>query len=422
MRLIRIAVAAALSAPLAVFATTGYFQHGYGLKAKGMGGVGIALPQDALAPASNPAGLGFIDSRMDLGLDWFRPIRDSKIEGAPFPPLNGSYNGSGNKNYFIPEFGISRSISENLAVGLAVYGNGGMNTTYKSSPFGALGGSSPAGVDLIQMFVAPTVAYKPNADHSFGVSLNLAYQRFSADGLNIFSPASSNPARLTNRGDDSSTGWGMRFGWTGRISDAVTLGATYQTRTRMSKFDKYKGLFAEQGDFDIPANYGAGIALKATPKLTLAGDIQRINYGDVKSVGNSADCLYTLPPGSCLLGNSNGPGFGWRNTTVFKLGVSYEWSKDLTLRGGYVKLGQPIPASQTLFNILAPGVVEDHLTLGATWAIDASKELTVGYMHAFKNTVHGNGSLQPLFGPGSPGEANLRMHQNSLGVAFGWKY
>ena len=421
MKLLKLAVAAALAAPLSAFATVGYFSHGYGLKAKGMGGVGIALPQDSLAPAINPAGIGFIGNRIDVGLDWFRPTRDSEIVGAPFPPLNGSYDGNGTKNFYIPEFGISRSFGQNLAVGLAVYGNGGMNTTYKTSPFGALGGSNPAGVDLIQMFIAPTVAYKPNPNHSFGVSLNFAYQKFSADGLGPFGAASAFPANVSGVGDDSSTGWGLRFGWTGKLTDNLTLGATYQTKTRMKAFDKYKGLFTDGGDFDIPENYGVGIAFKATPRWTIAGDIEQIQYAKIKPVGTTADCLFTLPPGSCLLGAASSPGFGWRNTTVYKLGVSYEWSKDLTLRAGYTTLRQPIPSSQTLFNILAPGVVEDHLTFGATWALDSSKELTLAYMHAFKKKVNGSGSLQPFFGPGSPGEANLQMYQNSLGVAFGWK-
>ncbi len=421
MKLRKLAIAAILAAPLSAVATTGYFSHGYGLKAKGMGGVGIALPQDALAPATNPAGLGFVGNRMDIGLDWFRPTRDSEIVGngspAPFN-LNGSYDGSGAKDFYIPEFGISRSFGQNLAVGLVVYGNGGMNTTYKTSPFGAVGGASPAGVDLLQMFIAPTVAYKPNPNHSFGVSLNFAYQRFSADGLNPFNApgASVAPANVTNVGDDDSTGWGMKFGWTGKISDAVTLGATYQTRTRMKPFDKYRGLFAEGGDFDIPETYGLGVAFKATPKLTLAGDIQQINYGKVKAVGNPVDCFFA---GTCQLGAANGPGFGWQNTTVYKLGVSYEYSKDLTLRAGYATLRQPIPASQTLFNILAPGVVEDHLTLGATWGMSQNTELTLGYMHAFRKKVNGAGSIPAV--PLGGGNANLRMYQNSLGVAFGWK-
>ncbi|MGQ0509031.1 MAG: OmpP1/FadL family transporter [Betaproteobacteria bacterium] len=414
MKLLRLAVAAALALPFYASATVGYFSHGYGLKAKGMGGVGIALPQDAMAPASNPAGLGFVSNRIDFGLDWFRPDRSSEVVGNG-AGLNGGNDGNGTKNYLIPEFGLSRSIGQNMALGIVVYGNGGMNTTYNRSPFTAFGGTSPAGVDLIQMFIAPTIAWKPSASHSFGLSLNFAYQRFSADGLNPFAGISSDAANLTNRGDDDSTGWGLKLGWTGKITDALTLGATYQSRTRMSKFDKYKGLFAEQGDFDIPEHYGLGIAFRATPKLTLAGDIQQINYGKVKAVGTPADCLFT---GACLLGQSNGGGFGWRNTTVYKFGASYEWSKDLTLRGGYVTLRQPIPANQTFFNILAPGVVEDHLTLGATWGLSPTKELTVGYMHAFRKKVNGSGSIPVGFGGGN---ANLQMNQNSLGIAVGWK-
>lgn len=413
MKLLRIAIAAALAAPFAAMATTGYFQHGYGMKAKGMGGVGIALPQDALAPATNPAGIGFVANRMDVGVDWFRPIRGSEITGNG-AGLNGSFDGSGSKNYYIPEFGYARALNQNLSVGLAIYGNGGMNTTYKTSPFAPFGDSSPAGVDLIQMFISPAVAYKPNPDHSFGLALNIAYQRFALDGAAPFAGFSASPANFTGMGDDDSTGWGLRFGWTGKITPNVTLGATYQTKTRMKAFEKYRGLFAENGDFDIPENYGVGIAVRATPRLTVAGDIQQINYGKVKSVGNPIELLFA----GNFFGTSNGPGFGWRNTTVYKLGVSYEWSRDLTLRAGYATLKQPIPANQTLLNILAPGVVEDHLTLGATWAFGGNKELTVGYMHAFKKNVHGAGSIPLAFGGG---EANLRMHQNSLGVAFGWK-
>ncbi|MFY9317868.1 MAG: outer membrane protein transport protein [Burkholderiales bacterium] len=418
-RKILAAATVAALAPAAAFATTGYFQHGYGLKAQGMGGVGIALPQDALAPATNPAGLGFIGSRADVGLLWFQPDRESQITGNAFPGVNGNYDGNGRKGFLIPEFGISRSFGQNLAVGLAVYGNGGMNTTYKTSPFTGFGGSSPAGVDLTQIFIAPTLAYKPVPNHSFGVSLLYAYQVFSADGLNPFAAGSVSPGNVTGRGDDTSTGWGLKLGWTGKITDAVTLGVTYQTKMNMENFDKYKGLFAEGGGFDIPETYGLGIAVKATPKLTIAGDIQQINYAGVPSVGRPVDCFFA---GTCMLGASNGPGFGWRDTTVYKLGVSYEWSKDLTLRGGYATLRQPIPSTQTLFNILAPGVVEDHLTIGATWTFDTNKELSLGYVHAFSKTVNGTSSIPPGFPPGmGGGNANLKMQQNSLGVAFGWK-
>ncbi len=37
---------------------------------------------------------------------------------------------SGSNNFFIPEFGINWKYSPDLALGVTVYGNGGMNTDY----------------------------------------------------------------------------------------------------------------------------------------------------------------------------------------------------------------------------------------------------------------------------------------------------
>jgi long-chain fatty acid transport protein len=46
--------------------------------------------------------------------------------------------------------------------------------------------------------------------------------------------------------------------------------------------------------------------------------------------------------------------------------------------------------------------------------------LSVSYLHAFNNTVNGaNGSIPAPFGNGA---VNLKMHQDSLGIAYGWKY
>ena len=80
---------------------------------------------------------------------------------------------------------------------------------------------------------------------------------------------------------------------------------------------------------------------------------------------------------------------------MYKIGVMYELNPDWTLRGGYITLKQPIPTSQTLFNILAPGVVEDHFTFGATWRVSKQSELTFAYMYAPEVKVNGSGSIPP---------------------------
>ena len=396
-------------------ATDGYFAHGYGVKSQGMGGVGIALPQDAIAAATNPAGMGLIGDRFDVGVTWFRPIRECEIVGNA-NGADGTYKANDTKNFFIPEFGYNKVINDRLSLGVSVYANGGMNTDY-NRPI-PLFGNTKAGIDMAQLFIAPTVAWKINENHTVGVALNLAYQRFEAKGLQNFDRLgyTSSIGNVTNRGHDHAYGAGLHLGWIGKVNDAVTLGATYQTKTYMTEFDKYKGLFAEQGDFDVPEQYGLGIAVKTTPNLTLAADVQRINYGDVDSVGAS---ITNLTVRGIPLGTDNGAGFAWRDVTAYKIGASYAWSETLTLRAGYNHSSQPIRKSETLFNMLAPGVVQDHLTLGATWTLPNKSELSIAYMHAFEKKVRGENSIPNDFGAGN---ANLKMYEDSLGIAYGWNF
>jgi long-chain fatty acid transport protein len=410
---------AILAFPATSSATNGYFSHGYGIKAKGMGGAGIALPQDALAAAINPAGMVLVGNRLDVGLDWFHPVRGSEIRGNAYP--DADYDANDKQDFFIPEFGYNKMLGERMSLGIAAYGNGGMNSDYKVNSFERFGATGSSGVNLEQLFIAPTFAIKPAPGHAIGVSLNFAYQRFSAKGLGPFAmtgpmQASAAPGSVTNNGTDAATGWGVRVGWIGQLTPDLALGATYQSKTAMSKLDKYQGLFAEQGNMDIPENYGLGLAFKATPQLTVAADVVRINYSAIKSIGNGIDHMTLL---GNPLGADNGPGFGWEDMTVYKLGVSYEANRNLLLRAGYNHGKQPIPGSETFLNILAPGVVEDHVTLGATWAIDSKSEISLSYMHAFKNTVYGSGNAIPAsYGGGS---ANLYMYQDTLGIAYGLK-
>ncbi len=407
--LVSLLIAGGLVTPMA-HATDGYFAQGYGMKANGMAGVGIALPQDSLAAATNPAGMVMVGDRVDLGLTWFKPTRGADVTGAGGLG-NGSFDGNGRSNFFIPEMGYNKMMNPNMSLGVSVYGNGGLNSGYQTSPFGA-----NAGINMSQLFVAPTWAMKLNDSNSVGVALNLVYQTFAATGLGAFAGSTSNPAALTDNGTDTSTGVGLRLGWTGEITPMVTLGATYQPKTTMSKFSKYAGLFANQGSFDIPASYGVGIAVKATSATTIAADIMAIQYGDVAAVGNS---LSQLTVSGIPLGGSNGPGFGWTNTQVLKLGVSQVMSDTLTVRAGYSHNTQPIPSTQTMFNILAPGVIQDHVTLGATYNVTKQNEVTVAYMHAFENNVNGVGAIPGPFGGGN---VNIHMHEDSLGVAYSWKY
>ncbi len=433
----KLAICAALAAAFApglASATDGYYADGYGLKNKGRAGTGTAMATDAFGGANNPASMVFVGDRLDFGVDLFSPRRESARTGSA-AGIDGQADSD--SNYFlIPEFGYNKMINPNLSLGITVFGNGGMNTDYPGGqiaggacpgfnpapgPYNLLCGNGKLGVDFMQLFIAPTLAYKFTPNHAFGISPLIGYQRFKAEGLQAFSGFSTSPANLTNQGYDTAWGYGARIGWFGKLSDTVSVGAAYSTKIFMQKFDKYKGLFAEQGGFDAPESYSVGIAFKATPKLTALADYRRINYNDIPSVGNPSSSTVQCLGGNAAfcLGGASGAGFGWQNVNVYKIGFEYQYDNEITLRAGYSRNDNPIGAQDVTFNIIAPGVVQDHATLGFTFKTKSGGELTMAYMHAFENSVTGS-SLFNRFGVPA-GSETIKMHQDSIGIAYGWK-
>ncbi len=409
-RLIAMSVLLALVSQQAS-ATNGYASHGFGLTQKAMGGTAVAGHDNAMNIATNPASMSFGENNWTAGLDLFRPDRGSSHTGGSAPSPAEAFDGNGDSIFPIPEFAYQRKLSNKYTAGVAVYGNGGMNATYDQPIFG----SKNTGIDFSQLFIAPSISMKVNENNSFGASLNLVYQRIEITGVDGFAPFSSSPTNLSDKGYDTSTGAGVTLGWQGKMNSRLTAGLAYRSKTKMSKFDDYSGLLAEQGDFDIPSMIVAGLSVQATPNTTLAIDVARINYTDVKAISNKNNI------GTLQLGDDGGPGFGWEDQNIVKLGVKHKLNSQVTLLGGYNHGKAPIPSEETAFNILAPATVEDHLTLGVDWKLTPHSNVTVSYMHAFDNEIKGTPGAQGATiqrGLGNIATADLNMSQDSLGVAY----
>jgi len=421
--LVACAVTAALTIPMTAMATNGYFGHGYGTKNKGLAGGGVALAQDAMIAATNPAGMVTVGDRLDLGLAIFSPSPRSYTDGTPGPGFvfgPASSQESDNDFFLIPHIARNWMLDSDSSIGVSVYGNGGMNTEYPIGVY-AGGGAGVTGVNLEQLFINTTYSRKIDNKSSWGVSLIAVYQTFEAKGVSPFGGFSLDSANLSNNGKDTSTGFGAKFGWQGEVSKGLTLAASYQTEMDMSKFDKYAGLFAEGGDFDIPSTWTVGLAFDVSPKSTLTFDIQQIMYSDIAAISNSialmgSACTPGAPAvGAGCLGGSNGAGFGWEDMTIYKLGYQWETSPDWTWRVGVSQGDQPIPNGETMFNILAPAVMETHLTAGFTMKTGSDSEFNLAAMYAPKSTVTGVSN----FG----GETiSIEMTQYELEASWAWKF
>jgi len=421
-------------------ATDGYFSLAYGTQNKGMAGAGIAWYKNSLING-NPASLVKLGDQYQFGVNFFNPNREYTVTGAKsnMPGTFGLAPGtveSDSKAFFMPTFGANWMLNEKSSFSVALYGNGGMNTDYapqlaqdgnKYGTFGMPGAST--GVDLGQMFVNLSYAYQVSEKHSFGVTAIAAYQYFEAKGIAAFGMMSSDPSKLSDKKHDDAYGLGFKLGYLGQLTEKLSVGASYQTMVYMSEFDKYAGLFAEQGDFDIPSTWTVGLAYQANEDWVFAADFKRINYEDIASVSNR---MYVpqLPDGSpnpqfSPLGTDNGAGFGWENINCYKFGAEYAGIDTWTLRAGYSHCDQPIQKSEVMFNILAPGVMCDHFTLGFSKALgENGKAIHFAAVYAPECSVKGYNPMdfdaeQAMQGKMVPNQTiEIKMSQIEFEVAY----
>lgn len=359
---------------------------------------------------------------------------------------------SGSDWFVIPSLGYNHPLDERSTIGISIHGNGGMNTRYSNAvwenfapapnqqvvngqpvfatlppgtpldqggrllirhgqpvpvtdpvpggqngnPLGILTATGPTGVNLEQLFVSIPYTIKiGDGRQAFGIAPVFAIQSFEARGLQPFRAASVRPEKVTNNGQDWSYGYGLHFGWYGEMTERLALGLSYRTKMSMTDFDKYSGLFADGGAFDIPAMFNFGLAYRVAPDVTIAFDYQRIFYSEIDAIANSNDidlspCFGAAPVPSYCLGGKSGLGFGWDSMDVYKLGARWEQSERWTFFGGVSYNSNLLKSnSQALFNVLTPATIRWHLTLGASYSPNKKNQFNLAFAYMPRAEISG---------------------------------
>ena len=440
------------------YATNGYFTHGVGTKNKGMAGAGLAMPDDAISVANNPAAAVFATGRLDAGAGLFSPLRsysssESQANGSFGAFTIGPNDLDSSREYFIvPHVAYSWELNPESAFALAFYGRGGMNSewdggtasfdpTFQGGPgqtfdgtYGAalVGQGATAGIDLSQAFLDIAYARKAGDNFAWGASLVVAIQSFAAKGVGSFagftetfaaSGGTEFPTNLSNNGHELSYGVGAKVGFQANLGASTSLAASYVTEIDMSEFDKYADLFADDGDFDIPANAKIGLTFRPRDTVAISIDAEHTWFSDIGSVGNPFSNIFNCPTANPLgtdlsscLGGSNGAGFGWEDMTTYKVGIEWGVGSDMVWRAGYSHGDQPIPESEVMFNILAPGVIEDHFAGGFTRSSGQNSEWSVVVMYAPNNDVTGPNPFDPSQ------TITIEMYQWEVEFAYSWRF
>ena len=426
----KIIIISLLLLPFSAFATNGFFLHGYGSKNKAMGGAGVAFPQDSMANATNPAGMVHVGNNYNFGAAFLVGILDYQSSPSNLNGNGGAFTIGPNdidseRDFFlIPHASLNYMLNDTSSIGASIYGHGGLNTHWRGgtatfdpdgpgpAPVGTFPGTfgdGTAASDLNQLFINFTYSQKVNDNFSFGLGPIIGIQSIRLEGLGNFaaftetfnrSGGTQMPENLTDNKREYSYGYGAKIGALWDVNDTLSLGAAFQSRIYMDKFDDYSDLFPNNGEVDIPENMTLGFAIKPAEKITFLFDFQKIWYSNVDAIGNKFGNIQNCPAfggtdfESCL-GGDRSPGFGWNDMEIYKFGMQYDLNNNWTLRAGYSDTNQPIDDSEILFNLLSPAVLEEHYTAGLSRQIGEDSELSTSFLWAPKSRKNAANPLDP---------------------------
>jgi long-chain fatty acid transport protein len=355
----------------ALLATNGDLMMGHGVKATGMGGVGIAVSHGAESAYANPAMLKDIKNSEFVGSVTmfmpdvrFRSDAGSDADNRMPSPISSKSDAD---RSFLPEFAYAHRHNTNIVWGVAIGGTAGMGVDQSGKNSGAFGMETELQVAKLGIPVAYTMG-----DLTLAIEPVLQYSTLQ---INYMTPtgASNNPK-------STSVGFGVNLGMAYDIGD-LTLGALYQSKIEANYKDNISKAMTDFGvrsvtsgdNLDQPAEMGLGMAYKMG-KNTFAMDLKRVEWADVAGYKD----------------------FGWENQNIIAFGYQYE-TPTWVFRAGYNHGKSPIqeldgsatnPANYdnagiNYFNLSGfPAVIENHFTVGGDYALSDALSLSLAFVYS----------------------------------------
>ena len=431
------------------YATNGMNLEGYGPIATGMGGASMAYDNGAAAVMNNPATLGFMPegNRLDVALGYLGPHVTAKFGGMEAK--------SSADAFFMPALGWVEK-SGQFSYGAGMFSQGGMGTEYDATSFMAAGSPDKVRSELGVGRVLFPLAYEVNKNFSIGgtvdfvwASLDLKMAMSGAQfgdmvaglgGSQQFGSASGNmvdtlvgaftvPQAMCGgvpclssmdwarfdfsdesafTGKAKGTGFGGKLGAVYKISDTLSVGATYHSKTALDDLEATGATVSMNvtgpatggvpatipvtgkilvKNFQWPQMVGAGAAYHPAEKVILVFDYKWINWEAVMKDFRMEFVADAAQPDPMAAGFGLGGQVlnaslyqKWKDQHVFMIGAGYKVTDAFTMRVGANIANNPIP--DAYLNQLFPAIVKNHYTIGAGYMLTNSSSTDVSFTYA----------------------------------------
>jgi Long-chain fatty acid transport protein len=380
------------------FATNGMRMIGFGPVQNSMGGVSVGLPLDAASVLTNPAGMSFLQGRIDFGASYFTPSVKYKATeiggmGGAFIANNGATINSDRGGSPVPAFGLIVPLSENLKFGIGAYGVAGMGVDYARNLYGGTTYTSYS-----QMRFAPGLSYKITDKISVGAAVNIMYATMEFNAASGFGQQPHMGA--------SSFGYGGTFGVLIKPIDILQVGIAYETKSYFQDFSFNTNSGVDKIEFNQPQTATIGLGIKPIEGLLIGFDVQWIRWSETNGTNQPR---YTANASSAMPWNLD-----WSDQFVYKVGVQYTVIPMIVLRAGYNYGKMPLNSDRAFENIAFPAVSEHHFTAGIGINLTKQFTLNIGGMYSPSAKLSGSNPGQGI----SSYETEMSQYSIDMGITY----
>jgi long-chain fatty acid transport protein len=377
------------------YATNGMRAIGAGPVQRSMGGAGTALPLDSTAAATNPAGVSRLNRRLDVSVTYFAPDVEYKAHSDfGMVTRDGDTVSSRTNPCWIPTTGLVLPLNDRLTFGASVQGTCGMGVDYPSNLY-----HNVTYTQYRLMRLVPALAWSVTDKLSIGGALSVDYAQMEYH---------AGPASQVPHEDGEAFGMGATIGSLYQLTDRISLGLAYETKQDFEDFTFRTSLGTDRLALDQPQSVACGLGIRPARNLRAAMDVVWIDWP--QTVGGNLPAYTTNNSGAAAWD------MDWDEQTVYRVGLEWDLSESLTLRGGYNYGKHPLNSSRAFENIAFPAIAEQHITAGCGIKLRKGWTLNAAFMYA----------PEVAFSTANPTQfidrATTRMSQYAVDVGLAMKW
>jgi hypothetical protein len=290
---------------------------------------------------------------------------------------------------------LSAALRDVMSLDLVQTGSWNLGLRAATLVASPMAGSGYGGVDpslgavddelLERRLLASGLFLQSAGDVRFGVDAVLATQRFASPTLSPLGEAAGLVASGGGALYEQRNGIGVAMAVAGPLGERVGWTLGLRSRIDMDEYQRYRGVYSEPGDLDIPAAAAFGLSTALLAGAEFVVGAEHVFYSEINPLSS-----YALPNRFlALLGDSTSPSFAWRDLTVYSAAVqgsAADWNWSVRFSTSL----QPDPTSGLLQSAIEGVRSDSNWSLGIGRALGRYGDLRLTASYAGAEYVLGS--------------------------------